>query len=87
VPLVSRASTAARAYAFAQYVVLFALVFGFTFVSDKVGTTFVRIALAAWLVASLGVIGALLDARRWAVRLEATRWAIALAAVGVLHGW
>lgn len=86
VPLVSRASTAARVYAFAQYVVLFVLVFAFTFMSDETGIGF-RFALAAWLVASLGVVGALLDARPWAVRLEATRWAIALAAVCVLRGW
>jgi sterol desaturase/sphingolipid hydroxylase (fatty acid hydroxylase superfamily) len=76
-PLVPRVSGLTRAYALAQHVVLFVAVFGFTFVADHL-TLGLRIAAAVWLCASLAIVGALLDARPWAMRLEPVRWVIGL---------
>jgi sterol desaturase/sphingolipid hydroxylase (fatty acid hydroxylase superfamily) len=76
------ASGLARSYAVAQHVIVFAGVALFVVKGEAIGVG-ARLALAAWLWASLGVAGALLDARRWAVKAEAVRWAVALAGVAV----
>ena len=74
------ASGLARVYAVAQHLVVLAIVALFVMKWDAVGVG-ARIAIAAWLWASLGVVGALLDARTWAVKAEAVRWAVAVAGV------
>jgi sterol desaturase/sphingolipid hydroxylase (fatty acid hydroxylase superfamily) len=74
---------AARAYALAQHVVLFLAIVGFTFVAPDVALL-TRLAIASWLCASLAIVGALLDGRRWAIRAEAARW-IAVAFVAATY--
>lgn len=81
-PIEPQSNLAVRVYAFAQYLLLFVAVFAFTFVADKISLG-MRLAMAVWLCASLAVVGALLDARRWALRVEPLRWAILLGAAGV----
>lgn len=78
-----RASRLVKAYAFAQHVLLFAAIFGFTFAADRLPIA-ARLAVAVWLCASLGIVGALLDARRWAVRAELVRWAGAAAGAALM---
>jgi hypothetical protein len=74
-PIAPRARGLALAYAVAQHIVLFVLVLAFTFVADDLAFV-ARLGIAVWLCASLAIVGALLDARRWANRLEAARWAL-----------
>jgi sterol desaturase/sphingolipid hydroxylase (fatty acid hydroxylase superfamily) len=79
-PMPTPARGVRRAYALLQHVALFVAIFAFTFFAPDLALG-PRIAVALWLCGSLAVVGALLDARRWAVYLEPVRWIIALAAL------
>jgi alkylglycerol monooxygenase len=68
----------AKSYALFQHVVVSACIVVFVIRGDSIGVP-ARILIALWLWASLGVIGALLDARAWAIKAEALRWVVALA--------
>ncbi len=74
----------ARGYAIAQHVIVFFLAALFIVKWDAIGLG-ARVVVALWLWASLGIVGALLDARAWAAKAEALRWVVAVAAVALLR--
>ncbi len=79
-PTTVAATGLTKGYAIVQHVVLFLGVVAFVVVGEGVAPR-ERVLIALWLWASLGVVGALLDARAWAKRAEAARWAVAVVAV------
>jgi hypothetical protein len=80
--LVTRASPSLRTYALAQHGLLFVAVFAFTYVAPNLDVI-ARILVGIWLCSSLGIVGALLDAQRWAVPAESARWLVAIAWIAV----
>jgi alkylglycerol monooxygenase len=82
-----RATGPLRAYAIVQHLVLSVFVVAFVIRGESIGL-WERVLVAVWLWASLGVMGALLDARSWAVKAEALRWVVAIAGIAIIrfHG-
>jgi alkylglycerol monooxygenase len=78
------ATGVARVYAIFQHVLMSAFVVAFVLRGETL-TTPERVLVAVWLWGSLGVMGALLDARSWAPKAEAVRWAVAIAGVALVH--
>jgi sterol desaturase/sphingolipid hydroxylase (fatty acid hydroxylase superfamily) len=83
-PISPAASRPMLVYAVAQHGLLFAAATAFVARYDSIDPD-LRLPMGVWLWASFGIVGGLLDARRWALSAEAGRWVLAVALVAAVR--